>query len=122
MVDEQAKLVLTLPINIRDDTEPGIFSFTSPTLLLKLSTVAAYPPADHALYKHLVLFEQTNREGCKAYYERFLACLFRHATDKLSTLAISHGDLALKWHEEMSDLAYRNEFYGDVVNLCKEVC
>ncbi|KAF8550111.1 hypothetical protein OG21DRAFT_1514438 [Imleria badia] len=106
MAHEQAKLVYTLPINIR-----GTFGIN-----------VAYPPSDGSLHKYLVRV-YGNAEDSKKRYVVFFHSLFSHAAKELERLYASQprqsqGDFASIWRDHMSDPVYRQSFYAKVVESC----
>ncbi|KAG6377825.1 hypothetical protein JVT61DRAFT_14603 [Boletus reticuloceps] len=111
MVDEMAKLVFTIPFNVRLPDEPR-----------------AYPPEDYVVWEYLCKSQVKKAEDGEVRAALFFQNLFSEVAIEVERVfsgrrIASPGEFASEWRNHLTKLggAYREELYKRVVQACKKV-
>ncbi|KAF8433727.1 hypothetical protein L210DRAFT_2696897 [Boletus edulis BED1] len=112
MVDEMAKLVFTIPFNVRLPDE---------------RSSRAYPPEDSAVWEYLCKSDVKKAEDGEVRAALFFQNLFSEVATEVEHVfsgrrIASPGELASEWWNHLTKLsgAFRDELYKRVVQECKK--
>lgn len=122
MVDEAAKMIFTLPFNLRSGADKSPSGKFFPTLILPRALancpVSAYPPPNTEVRDFLKTHMAEDMDDLEFRYLYFLKELFDRVNANLSTLGPrnSYEAFALAWYNEFTE-ERQKQIYGETVDV-----